>query len=62
MSGLKEVINESECDVGGLSFEFELVRNVHHPVHKDGSHGPVEVFLFFLYVERVYFIADLSGV
>ena len=62
VGGLEEVVDQREGDVGGLPFEFELVGDVHHPVHQDGSHGPVEVLLLLLDVERIDFIANLSGI
>lgn len=44
----------------GLSFEFELEGNVHHPVHEDGSHEPSQLFLTLLNVQRIDLVTELS--
>lgn len=45
-----------------LSLQPKLVRDVHHPIHKNGSHRPVEVLLPSFYVLRINRVAKISCV
>ena len=61
-TGHEVVVHQDYSDVQGLSLEFELEGDVHHPVHQDSSHQPVQLFLPSLNVQRVNLVAQLPRV